>query len=294
MKVEYPVQVGSMLYTMVEPHVGFEKEYNRWYERDHFYAGCMIGPYLFAGRRWVATRDLKDLRFPQESPFAKPADAGSYLSIYWHLKGYHAEKSAWSRPQVHWLYANDRGFKERTHVHTSNYWYDWRFYRDEDPVPIELALDHRYKGLVSIATMPNDEVAREEVDQWFQGRYLTDFMKDSPVASCAAWSAVLPKKSERGSPMEIPSVENPELVTLQLYFPGSRPTGVLGQVPQAERRPRRIGIGPGGLRRAVHPDRRRHGYVYGPALVGDRHSWLPPPPSTRCAGRSPRTHSASP
>ena len=127
MKVEYPVQVGSMLYTMVEPHKGFEKEYNRWYERDHFYGGCMTGPYIFAGRRWVATRDLKDLRFPQDSPFAKPADAGSYLAVYWHLKGYHAEKSAWSRPQVHWLYENGRGFPERTHVHTSNYWYDWRF-----------------------------------------------------------------------------------------------------------------------------------------------------------------------
>ncbi len=218
MKVEYPVQVGSMLYTMVEPHKGFEKEYNRWYERDHFYGGCMTGPYIFAGRRWVATRDLKDLRFPQCSPFAKPADAGSYLAIYWHLKGYHAEKSAWSRPQVHWLYENGRGFPERSHVHTSNYWYDWRFYRDEDPVPIELALDHRYKGLVTIATMPNDETAREEVDQWFQARYLVDFMKDSPVASCAGWSAVLPKQSERGAPMEIPGVEEPELMTLQLYF----------------------------------------------------------------------------
>ena len=30
----------------------------------------MIGPWLFAGRRWVATRDLKDLRFPDDTPFA--------------------------------------------------------------------------------------------------------------------------------------------------------------------------------------------------------------------------------
>jgi hypothetical protein len=47
--IESPIQVGSMLYTLVDPHVGFEKAYNRWYERDHFYAGCMVGPWLFAG-----------------------------------------------------------------------------------------------------------------------------------------------------------------------------------------------------------------------------------------------------
>ena len=46
---DYPVKVGSMLLTLVQPHKGFERAYNRWYERDHFYAGCMVGPWLFAG-----------------------------------------------------------------------------------------------------------------------------------------------------------------------------------------------------------------------------------------------------
>ena len=57
---DYPIKVGSMLLTLVDPHAGYELAYNRWYERDHFYAGCMIGPWLFAGSRWVATRELKD------------------------------------------------------------------------------------------------------------------------------------------------------------------------------------------------------------------------------------------
>ncbi len=56
-----PVKLGSMLFTLVEPHRGHEVAYNRWYERDHFYAGCMVGPYNFAGRRWVATAALKSL-----------------------------------------------------------------------------------------------------------------------------------------------------------------------------------------------------------------------------------------
>ena len=52
-----------MLLTLVDPHKGFESAYNRWYERDHFYAGCMEGPWQIAGSRWVATREMKDLRW---------------------------------------------------------------------------------------------------------------------------------------------------------------------------------------------------------------------------------------
>ena len=37
-----PVKLGSMLLTLVEPHRGHEVAYNRWYERDHFYSGCMV------------------------------------------------------------------------------------------------------------------------------------------------------------------------------------------------------------------------------------------------------------
>ena len=65
---DYPVKVGSMLLTLVDPHKGFEKAYNRWYERDHFYGGCMEARYQIAGSRWVATRELKDLRWPAGAP----------------------------------------------------------------------------------------------------------------------------------------------------------------------------------------------------------------------------------
>jgi len=32
---EFPVPVGGMLFTMVDPEPGHEVDYNRWYERDH-------------------------------------------------------------------------------------------------------------------------------------------------------------------------------------------------------------------------------------------------------------------
>ena len=59
-----PIRIGTLLYTLVEPHRGHEVDYNRWYERDHFYAGCQIGAYNFAGARFVSTAPLKALRYP--------------------------------------------------------------------------------------------------------------------------------------------------------------------------------------------------------------------------------------
>ncbi len=148
---DYPVKVGSMLLTLVDPERGFERAYNRWYERDHFYAGCLIGPHLFAGARWVATRELKRLRWPRESAIAQPFDAGSFLATYWVLAGQHdAHFEDWARPQVRELYAQGRGFAKRTHVHTALFDHLGASYRDADPVPVELALDRGYDGLVAV------------------------------------------------------------------------------------------------------------------------------------------------
>ena len=146
---DYPVRVGSMLLTMVDPNRGFERAYNRWYERDHYYEGCMVGPYLFAGSRWVAPRSLKDLRWPHTDHVASPWDAGSYVSIYWVQDRHHEDHfTKWAVPQVRWIYANGRGFAERRHIHTVLFNRLGVVYRDNDGVPLDLALDARYDGIV--------------------------------------------------------------------------------------------------------------------------------------------------
>ena len=160
---DYPVKVGSMLFTMVDPHRGHEVAYNRWYERDHFYAGCMIGPWLFAGGRWVSTRALKDLRFPADSPFARPVDAGSFLSIYWVHEDHEDDHFGWASTQVRWLYDNGRGFNHRNHAHTALYSLVARHHRDADGVPLELALDHGYDGLGVVVVEPTEGVAQDEL-----------------------------------------------------------------------------------------------------------------------------------
>ena len=210
-----PVNVGSMLFTVVDPEKGHEVAYNRWYERDHYYAGCMVGAWLFAGSRWVATKPLKELRFPEPSPIAQPTvQAGSYLAMYWVHEGHHDDWNQWGNKQAHWLYQNDRGFNERIHVHTLLYNHDWVEYRDPDPVPLALALDHRYAGLVSVLVERREGVSQEHFDEWFRRSYLPGFLKGSPIASCSTWSGIAPGNA----PMSIPKVENIERLDMQLYF----------------------------------------------------------------------------
>ena len=161
-----PIDVGAMLFTLVEPHAGHEVAYNRWYERDHFYAGCMIGAGNFAGRRWVAPRAYKDLRHvPQGSPVAEDAMTGSYLALYWVLDGMLEEWNRWAYRQLKQLHVDDRMFPHRDHIHTLLYTRDFVRYRDEDPVPAALALDHPFKGLTVVIGEATGD--RSALDAWY-------------------------------------------------------------------------------------------------------------------------------
>jgi len=211
---EYPVRVGSMLYTQVDPEQGYEVDYNRWYERDHFYAGCMIGPWLFAGRRWVATRDLKDLRFPDDTPFVPEVRAGSYVAIYWLLDEHYEDHLEWATEQVNWLYANDRGYANRVHAHTGMYFHVARWYRDDDPVPLELALDKpEYTGMVSLTVQPEPGVDTDAVIAWFDAN-LPAFLEGSPVANVSAWKSAPLLDS---APAFVPRDPEADRRVLQLY-----------------------------------------------------------------------------
>ena len=161
MDVGGEVKLGSTLFTLVEPHKGHEVAYNRWYERDHFYAGCMVGPWLYAGRRWVATRDLKDLRIG-----ADLFDGlGTYLAVYFVIDGKHDEHFSWATKQVKWLHANGRMFPERDHIHTLLYRFDWWVGRD-DGVPPELALDHPFEGLAATVIELADGKSSDDLRTW--------------------------------------------------------------------------------------------------------------------------------
>jgi hypothetical protein len=222
---DYPVKIGQMLFTMVDPHRGREVVYNRWYERDHFYAGCMIGPHLFAGKRWVATRELKDLRFPEESPFAEPVGAGSYLSIYWVEAGHEDEHWAWARKQVFWLYSHGRGFAERSHAHTKLYEFEDVHYADPDGVPVELALDHPWRGLVVLSIEPPEGASHDELRATVAAGHVPGLLATPGVESVADWRLHL-EEGEVTAPMDLGATGGSDERLVQLCFLSGDPANV--------------------------------------------------------------------
>ena len=215
---DYPMKVGSMLLTMVDPHKGFESAFNRWYERDHYIAGCLIGPHNFAGSRWVATREMKDLRWGSGG-VAEPIDAGSYVAIYWIEKGHHEDWDSWALKQVKWLYGNGRGFSERSHVHTVTFDYVGTAYRDADPVPVELALDHHYDAIVAVWLD-----AREGDAAALQDRLsgpLKELLDGSDIEIASGWTPRPEFRNSRDSaPMSLGSPGGQENRLCQLFFVG--------------------------------------------------------------------------
>lgn len=144
------IELGTCLFTLVEPQRGQARAYNEWYERDHFYAGMTAMPHCFAGRRWVATRELKDLA---------GVDRGSFLAVYWIEDGRHAAFLDAAVAALTELSAAGRMFEGRDHVHTGFYELASWAERGAGGVPPELALDHPFPGLA--AALGGDEPSPE-------------------------------------------------------------------------------------------------------------------------------------
>ena len=228
-----PIKLGSMLLTVVEPHRGAEVAYNRWYERDHFYAGCMIGPYNFAGRRFVAPADLKAMRDPDPSEITGEPARGSYVSIYWVLDGYHDIWNRWAVRQVRALHANGRMFEARDHVHTLLYRFLWEHRREPDGVPVEIALDHPYKGLVVSWIDRADQQTREQLTHWLREEHLPGLLPGSDVGLVGAFEP-LPLLVD--APGDVPRQEAADQRTLLLWFLDTHPTACWEPVIAEHRR----------------------------------------------------------
>jgi hypothetical protein len=181
----YDVAIGAALVTMVEPNAGFEQAYNRWYEDDHFYAGAMAMPWMFAGRRWVATRDLQLLRYPEDSAIAQPVTAGCYLSLYWITAGRYKDHLRWTVATNARLLPDGRVFQERTHIFTAFSDYAGAVYRDGDRGPRDIhALDHPYRGVVLEAIDATSSEARPDLLRWLREEHIPQVMAGSPAAIC--------------------------------------------------------------------------------------------------------------
>ncbi|CAL9484259.1 hypothetical protein [Streptomyces sp. enrichment culture] len=179
----YGTRPGHALITLVEPHPGHEYAYNRWYEDDHYYAGAMAMPWMYAGRRWVATRDLQLLRYPAKSAIAQPVTAGCYLSTYWITAGRYDDHMRWTVAINKRLNRDGRVYHDRTHVLTAFHDHETTVYRDGAAGPRDVhALDHPYAGLVLQVVEADTPEQRPQLLEWLRTRHLPKRLTGSPAA----------------------------------------------------------------------------------------------------------------
>lgn len=209
-----PIRLGSLLFTLVDPERGHERDYNRWYERDHFYAGCMIGPWQFAGARFVATREEKSRVRRGPNEVVGVGGRGSYAGIYWVLDGHHDAWNRWAVDQVNALHEADRMFAHREHVHTGLFDRRWVANRDEDGVPVELALDHRFAGLVALVGKFGPGVDVEAAHQRLE-RAVAVAITGSPIALVLGCT---PRPLLTDAPSDVPRTPDADRRFLQLLF----------------------------------------------------------------------------
>src|SRR5215469_16308301 len=187
MEGPYEARLGHALITMVDPHPGEERIYNRWYEDDHYIAGAMAMPWMFAGRRWVATRDLQLLRYPQNSKLARPVTKGCYVSVYWITAGRLRDHIDWTTATNRRL-IGDKRLANHLHlieqVYTSFQDHVGSVYRDsEGPRDIH-ALSYPYHGLVlEVIDVPNPP-ARATLERWLVDEHLPAAIRKIAAAIC--------------------------------------------------------------------------------------------------------------
>jgi hypothetical protein len=223
------VAIGGALITMVEPDPGFEHAYNRWYEDDHFYSGAMQGPWVFAGRRFVAPRQLRERRPVATSPAVDPPDAGCYISCYWITAGHESAAERWSYlAMAEALMPDGRGFTQRRHVYTAFHRYCFAVLRENGPMKPHLALDASYSGLlVQIIDTP-DPAAIRTVEQRLREDVLPRALEGSTAAMVLAFA---PKAFSQGliNDPSTPAVAPPDKVGSRLcllWFLDEDPTSV--------------------------------------------------------------------
>lgn len=219
----YGPGIGAALITMVEPHPGHERAYNRWYEDDHYISGAMSMPWMFAGRRWVAPRRLQELRFPADSKVAQPVTAGAYLTVYWINEGRYADHLDWTVAINRRLLPDGRVFQERTHVFTAFQDYLGAVYRDaEGPRDIH-ALNYPYQGLVIEVFDAVEGADPAELAAWLSGTHLPGRLAGSAAALATVFAPMpLPGRT----PGYVKAVEGVGRRLTVLYFLEAAPDEV--------------------------------------------------------------------
>ena len=154
--VPFDVALEGVVYTLVDVHDGHDLQFEKWYESDHFYAGGVLGPYVLSGRRWYASKMLRDTRYVSaDCPLPDPY-AGTNLGTYFLVTGGLAGFYDWINPQLMQLRSQGRMFADRTHVNTDGYRLERQLdFAGASEVAPHVALDHPFPGLFVTYLDPN-------------------------------------------------------------------------------------------------------------------------------------------
>lgn len=194
------IEVGHAVFALHEPNPGRERDFNRWYEREHMYIGGILAPWTIGASRWVATAALKRQRFG--SGAFGPIACGSYFTAYWIQQGRLADQQKWVSEQLAGEMATRFDDKSVQTATTYDRVGSWQ--RDSDGVPPYLALAHHYPGLVWLVLQRADNRDIADLANWLFDDYADRYWTKSVVASAVAFS---PRPKEPWWPPAAPEVD---------------------------------------------------------------------------------------
>lgn len=178
--------IGAGWISLIEPGVSHESAFNRWYSDDHFYAGGMCLPGIFAGRRWVATKALRSLRYAADDDWATH---GCYLHTNLFSRHQLDDSYAALGETLQKLGSEGRMYPSeipRRHLYTVLAPYEGVVYRDgarDGPLDIH-ALDYPFAGLVLEIVDAANGHSRVELLEWLRTRFIPEAIAESPALMC--------------------------------------------------------------------------------------------------------------
>jgi hypothetical protein len=118
-------------------------------------------------------------------------------------------------------------------VHTLLYRFAWEQRRDHDGVPVELALDHPFRGMVPVWVDRAEEVTPEALSEWLRHEHLPNLLPGTDAALVAAFTP-LPLLVD--APGDVPRQEATDRRTLLLFFLDAHPSAAWEPVIAEHRR----------------------------------------------------------
>ena len=147
------MHIGAVWVSLMEPDAGHEATFNQWYADDHFYAGGMGLAGIFAGRRWISTREHQAVRVSRGNDTFRPAAAGRFLHLNFFGRGHVQDVGTALGDTIAGLAAEGRMYVDdipRRHVFSRIQPYAGVVYAapdDDGPLDVH-ALDFPFGGVV--------------------------------------------------------------------------------------------------------------------------------------------------